>query len=108
MIQVTVPATTANVGPGFDCLGIALTLYNRIEVAEISHGLIIEVSGVDQHLIDKDENNLVYRSMMKGFEAIGYHPRGLRIKQHNEIPVARGLGSSAACIVGGIVAANKI
>ncbi|ABR46795.1 homoserine kinase [Alkaliphilus metalliredigens QYMF] len=108
MIHVTVPATTANVGPGFDCLGIALSLYNHIEVEEIPEGLVIEVSGVDQDLIEKDEGNLVYQSMLKAFKAIGYQPSGLRIKQYNGIPVARGLGSSAACIVGGVLAANKM
>lgn len=108
MIKVRVPATTANIGPGFDCLGMALSLYNTIEVEENSKGLVIESTGIDQHLIDRDEKNLVYQSMMKGFKALGYMPSGLRIKLHNEIPIARGLGSSAACIVGGIVAANKI
>lgn len=107
-MKVITPATTANIGPGFDCLGIALSLYNSIEVEEISEGLVIEVSGVSEHLIETDENNLVYRSMLKCFEVIGYKPKGLKIKQYNEIPIARGLGSSAACIVGGIVAANEI
>ncbi|AKL97165.1 homoserine kinase ThrB [Clostridium aceticum] len=108
MIKVTVPATTANVGPGFDCLGIALSLYNEIEVEEIEEGLLIEVEGRDQEKIEKNKNNLIYQSMLKTFDKIDRYPKGLRIKQYNNIPLARGLGSSAACIVGGIVAANKL
>ncbi|AOY75211.1 homoserine kinase [Clostridium formicaceticum] len=108
MIKVTVPATTANVGPGFDCLGIALSLYNEIEVEEIEKGLLIEVEGRDQEKIEKNKNNLIYQSMLRVFDKIGKYPKGIKIKQYNNIPLARGLGSSAACIVGGIVAANKL
>ncbi|MCC5909435.1 MAG: homoserine kinase [Clostridiaceae bacterium] len=108
MIKVSVPATTANIGPGFDCIGMALTLYNEIQVEETNKDLIIEVTGRDAENIEKDENNLVYKSMLKVFDKIGYRPKGLKIKQHNGIPMARGLGSSAACIVGGVTAANKL
>lgn len=108
MISVSVPATTANVGPGFDCLGIALTLYNTIEAEIMSEGLKIEVAGRDSQSIETDETNLVYRSMVRCFEAIGEFPSGLYLKQYNEIPISRGLGSSAACIVGGLVAANQL
>lgn len=108
MVRVTVPATTANIGPGFDCLGIALSLYNDIEVEEIEKGLLIEVEGRDKEKIETNERNLIYQSMLKTFDKIGWHPKGLRIKQYNRIPVSRGLGSSAACIVGGIMAANKL
>lgn len=108
MVRVIVPATTANIGPGFDCLGIALSLCNEIEAEEIEKGLFIEVEGRDKEKIETNEGNLIYRSMLKTFDKIGWHPKGLRIKQYNRIPVSRGLGSSAACIVGGIVAANKL
>ncbi|SES95397.1 homoserine kinase [Natronincola peptidivorans] len=108
MVRVTVPATTANIGPGFDCLGIALSLYNAIEVEETDQGLIIEVEGRDREKIETNENNLIYQSMLKTFERVDYRPKGLKIKQYNNIPMARGLGSSAACIVGGVVAANKL
>mgnify|MGYP000986795297 CR=1 FL=1 len=108
MPSISVPATTANVGPGFDCLGMALSLYNDITVDEIPDGLEIEVGGRDKEKIKTDESNLVYQSMLKTFERIGEAPKGLRIKQFNRIPISRGLGSSAACIVGGIMAVNKL
>ncbi|MDR5659150.1 homoserine kinase [Serpentinicella sp. ANB-PHB4] len=108
MIKVTVPATTANMGPGFDCLGMALSLYNIIEVKEIEKGLCVEVEGIDKEVIEVDERNLVYICMKKVFEKVGYNPKGLSIKQYNNIPVSRGLGSSAACIVGGLLAANML
>lgn len=108
MHKIVVPATTANIGPGFDCLGIALSLYNEIEVEEISEGLVIEVEGRDKEKIETNENNLVYQSMLRTFDKIGSYPKGLKIKQFNNIPISRGLGSSAACIVGGVMAANKL
>ncbi|MCT4595171.1 MAG: homoserine kinase [Anaeromicrobium sp.] len=104
MIRVQVPATTANVGPGFDALGIALDLYNVFYMEEIDSGLIIE--GVDEEF--KNEDNLIYQSMVTTFEEIGYRPKGIRIKVESNIPVSRGLGSSATCIVGGIMGANAL
>lgn len=104
MIEVKVPATSANMGPGFDCLGAAVDMYNRYIVEEIEEGLIIE--GCDDKF--KNEDNLVYVSMKKCFEKTGYKPEGLKIKIESEIPVSRGLGSSAACIVGGVAAANEL
>ncbi len=108
MFKVQVPATTANIGPGFDSLGIALRLYNTIEIEEISEGLVIEASGRDAELIETDEGNLVYKSIRKALEKINYSPKGLYIRQYNEIPISRGLGSSAACIVGGLLAGNML
>ncbi|MGY4687523.1 homoserine kinase [Petrotoga halophila] len=108
MIRVKVPATTANIGPGFDSLGIALQLYNIIEVEEINFGLEINVPVEDRMHIETNEHNLVYRAMKRLFEVVDFHPKGLRINLINNIPLARGLGSSAACIAGGLVAANKL
>jgi homoserine kinase len=104
MIKIKVPATSANMGPGFDCLGVALDLYNEFEVEETSEG--IEITGCAKEYCNS--NNLFYRSMNKCFEAVGYSPKGLRIKVASAIPISRGLGSSAACIVGGIAAANEL
>jgi homoserine kinase len=104
MIKVRVPATSANLGPGFDCLGIALNLYNKFELEEIDKG--IEFIGCAEKF--KNKNNLVYTSMEKCFDEIGYKSRGMRIKMQCDIPVSRGLGSSAACILGGVMAASEI
>ncbi|MBM7854622.1 homoserine kinase [Desulfohalotomaculum tongense] len=106
MIRVQVPATTANLGPGFDCLGMALKLYNTVEMDETSAGLTIEVHGDGAASIPRDESNIVYKAAHKVFQHVNYNPAGLKIRLTNRVPVCRGLGSSAAAIVGGIVAAN--
>ncbi|WP_352418977.1 homoserine kinase [Proteiniborus sp.] len=104
MIKVKVPATSANLGPGFDTLGLALNLYNTFLFEEISNGL--EVNGCDPGYAN--EKNLVYTSMMKTFDKIGYKPKGIRIDMNTDIPISRGMGSSAACILGGVIGANKL
>ncbi|NEZ76063.1 homoserine kinase [Clostridium botulinum] len=104
MVEVRVPATSANIGPGFDCLGIAVNMYNKFFVEEIEEGLIFE-GCADKF---KNEDNLIYVAMKKYFDKIGYKPTGLRIKIESDIPVSRGLGSSAACVVGGIASANEL
>lgn len=104
MIKVKVPATSANIGPGFDSLGIALDIYNTYNVEEIDSGLIIE--GCEE--IYANEHNLTYIAMLKCFEKIGYKPKGIKIVIESDVPVSRGLGSSATCIVGGLVAANEL
>lgn len=104
MVEVRVPATSANIGPGFDCLGVAVNMYNKFFVEEIEEGLIFE-GCADKF---KNEDNLIYVAMKKCFDKIGYKPTGLRIKIESDIPVSRGLGSSAACVVGGIVSANEL
>lgn len=108
MISISVPATSANLGPGFDCLGMAIDMHNIIEVEEVEEGLHIEVPLSERAMIPTDESNLIYSSMVTLFNKVGYKVGGLRIRQINNIPIAMGLGSSAACIVGGIVAANYI
>ena len=108
MIRVKVPATTANIGPGFDSLGIALQLYNIIEVEEINRGLEIHVPSEDKEYIESNDHNLVYQAMKRLFDVVDFQPKGLRINLINNIPIARGLGSSAACIVGGLVVANEL
>lgn len=108
MVTVKVPATSANMGSGFDSVGVALQLYNTVSAEEIDCGLNIEIKDESSRYIPLNERNLVYRAMMSTFERIGYTPKGLHIVQTNNIPVTRGLGSSSACIVGGIMAANKI
>ena len=105
MIKVRVPATSANMGPGFDSLGIALKLYNVFGFKETEEGLTFK--GVPEEFCN--ENNVVYEAMMKCFEKGGYSPKGLEISTlSQDVPVARGLGSSSTCIVGGLVGANEI
>lgn len=108
MIRVQVPATTANLGPGFDCLGMALELYNVVEIIPISQGLVIEVSGEGANEIPRDEHNLVYQAVQRVFRQVGYSPSGLKLRLSNQVPVSRGLGSSTAAIVGGVIAANLL
>jgi homoserine kinase len=107
-VTVKTPATTANLGPGFDTLGLALKLYNIVELEETNDGLEIECSGDGAEQIPTDESNLVFKAAELVFEQVGYKPSGLKIRLRNEIPFARGLGSSAASIVGGAVAANRL
>lgn len=107
MIRVKVPATSANMGPGFDCLGVAVGLYNQIEVEETESGIeIVQMGTYTKNIPLKD--NLVYKAMCEVFDKTGKRPDGLKIKINTSIPATRGLGSSAACIVGGLVAANTI
>lgn len=108
MVRVQVPATTANMGPGFDTLGMALKMYNIVEMEAAGRGLSIEVDGDGADQIPRDNGNIVYIAASKVFKTTGYKPNGLKIKISNNIPLARGLGSSAAAIVGGLMASNII
>ena len=105
MIEVRVPATTANMGTGFDSFGAALGLYNKISVKETEQGLRIKNFGLADY-VATGENNLIYRAMLKVFDYVGYERKGLSIHQRSAIPQTRGLGSSSAGIVGGLYAAN--
>ena len=106
MLEIRVPATSANMGPGFDCLGVALNLYNCFKIEERESGL--QIDGCEEAY--RNEKNLVYVSMQKCFEKMGYKHRqkGISINFESCIPISRGLGSSAACILGGVLAANEI
>ncbi|MGI5877974.1 MAG: homoserine kinase [Christensenellales bacterium] len=107
MIRVHVPAGTTNLGAGFDCLGLALAISNTIAVGE-SDALRIEVPQEEEGRIPQDERNLVWQAMVRTWEAAGVAVRPVSIRQVNRIPVTRGLGSSAAAIVSGIVAADRL
>ncbi len=111
-VAVVAPATTANLGPGFDCLGLALDLWNRMEVQPGEHGgvseTVVEVNGQGAGELSTDGNNLVYRAMSFLFHEADLEMPPVRIRCHNEIPLQRGLGSSAAAIAGGLVAANAL
>lgn len=106
MIEIRVPATSANIGPGFDCLGLALNMYNYFCFEEIEYG--VEIYGCDKTFCN--ENNLIYSSMQKCLDILGnaQFKNGIRIQVKSEIPVSRGLGSSATCILAGVLAANEL
>lgn len=105
MIKVRIPATSANIGPGFDALGVALGMYNYVYLDEADGLHILSRDGAD---IPLDESNLVYRAAASLYEHCGRRLRGLTIEQLSHIPQARGLGSSSACIVGGLLGANEL
>lgn len=107
MIRLRIPASSANMGPGFDTLGVALNLYSRLEIEEIPEGIVVNTIN-PKSFTPKDENNLIYKAAMSVFEYTGYKAKGLKIVQDSAIPMTRGLGSSSACIIGGMLAANII
>ncbi len=109
MVTVEVPATSANLGPGFDCLGLALGLSNRIVVEPLDVPRFeVEVAGAGAGRLPTDGRNLVAVSMRRLFQRVPGAPRGARIRQQNDIPLCSGLGSSAAARVAGILAANRL
>lgn len=105
MIRIQVPATSANLGSGFDSLGIALTLYNQVWMEESD---TLDISSKDNIKIPTDETNLIFWAAKLLYEQCGRKLPGLKIIQQNDIPMARGLGSSSACIVSGILGANRL
>ena len=109
MAQVSVPASSANIGPGFDCFGIALELRDRYAAQVLDDPTFdVDVTGEGADEVKKDAKNLVIRSMMRGFEHMGGKPRGIALRALNVIPHGRGLGSSAAAIVGGLTLARSL
>jgi homoserine kinase len=105
---VRVPATSANLGPGFDALGLALTLHDRVEARITGGGVDIDVTGEGRETTGTGENHLVVRAMRAAFSVTGGQPPGLALRCVNRIPHGRGLGSSAAAIVAGILAARAL
>ncbi|MCI8359752.1 MAG: homoserine kinase [Clostridiales bacterium] len=105
MIEVKIPATSANLGSGFDALGLALTLYNTVYMEEWDGADIASLDGVE---VPAGEDNLIFATAKRLYEICGKPFRGMRIRQKNDIPMARGLGSSSACLVGGLLGANTL
>ena len=106
-ITVRAPATTANMGPGFDSMGMALELFNTISI-EPSDRFSIRITGNGSRELSKGPDNMVYRGVANVYDYLGSEPPPLAVSCHNEIPLRRGLGSSAAAISGGMVAANLL
>lgn len=108
-INIRVPGTTANCGPGFDTVGIACTIYNDLELTLCDEeGISLEVIGEGAGFIPSNESNVVVKAIRMILSKTGYKAKGIKLKMINNIPLARGLGSSAAAIVGGLVGANEI
>ncbi len=117
-ISVKVPASTSNLGPGFDCIGMALPVYNTITIEEtvlpgtgIEINVINESENADDLLTEHmplDENSIIYKAVEILYNSIGQTPSELKITVQSQIPIARGLGSSASVIVGGLLAANEL
>jgi homoserine kinase len=105
-VAVRVPGTTANLGPGFDCLGMALELFNLVRVETGRSG--VEIIGEGAQVLPAGPENLVYRAMERVFRHVGAPLPPLALSCYNAIPLARGLGSSSAAIVGGMVVANAL
>jgi homoserine kinase len=104
LVRVRVPASTANLGPGFDALGLALALYDEVEVRSVASGLRVEVYGEGAGQVPTDEGHLVVRALRAACGRLGCQPNGLVLRCHNSIPQARGLGSSAAAALAGVLA----
>ncbi len=108
-VTVIVPATTANLGPGFDCIGAALTLYNEFKFTRLEEGgLTIHVTGTEAERVQTDESNLLYQAFLKLYQYIEQTPPSVKMEIQLGVPLARGLGSSATAIVGGLIGANEL
>jgi homoserine kinase len=107
MLKIRVPATSANLGPGFDCLGMALDLWNEMTF-EPADEVIYEVTGEDAHKLNNYPKNLLTNSFIQVYDFCGKKFTGMRIRSHNNILLSSGVGSSAAAIVAGLFAANEL
>jgi len=107
-VRVRVPATSANLGPAFDCAGLALALYDDVVVRVADSGLVVDVAGEGAEDLPRDKRHLVVKSLRAAFTALGGQPRGLEVVCANRIPQSRGLGSSSAAIVAAVMAARAL
>jgi homoserine kinase len=107
-VRVRPPASSANLGPGFDALGLALTVHDEVEVEITDGGLTVEIEGEGAADLPRTEDHLLVRSLRLAFDALGGQPPGLRLSCLNRIPHARGMGSSSAAIVAGLLAARAL
>ena len=107
-VRVQVPATSANLGPGFDAFGLALTHHDTLTARVTPGGYVVQVGGEGAGDLPGDEEHLVVRAMLATFDALGGRPPGLHVECVNRIPQARGLGSSSAAIVGGVQLARAL
>jgi homoserine kinase len=104
-VEIKVPCSTSNLGPGFDAIGLALRLYNTFTFERLSHGLEITIEGEGAGQLETDSGNRTFRSYAAVFNALRLAPYPVHIHQNNEIPLARGLGGSATAVLAGVIAA---
>jgi homoserine kinase len=107
-VKVRVPATVANLGPGFDALGVAVRMHLEIDIEPRRESVDVLIEGEGAEQLPKDETNLVIRSMNTFFDYVGRRPPGYAVHVRNPIPLGSGLGSSAAAVVGGLFAARAV
>jgi homoserine kinase len=108
-VRVRVPATSANLGPGFDALGLALGIYDDVDVRALgSAELLVEVTGEGAGEVPTDEEHLIVRSLRYALDYVGAPQVGLHLRSHNRIPHGRGMGSSAGAVVAGVLAARML
>lgn len=107
-VSVRIPASSANLGPGYDALGLALTLYDEMTAEVTGDELVIDVRGEGAGQVPLDDRHLVVKAMYAAFDLLGERPSGIVLRCRNSIPHGRGLGSSSAAIVGGIVLARAL
>lgn len=108
-VQVKVPATTANLGPGYDCLGLALDLWNNVTFSQDSSGIHIEIEGEGSSTLPRNAGNQILRAAVRVFQECGHPiPKNMQINCQNKIPLGSGLGSSAAAVLSGLLGANAL
>jgi homoserine kinase len=107
-VTVEVPATSANLGPGFDCFGLALSWRDQVELAVTEGGFVVDVTGESADAVPRDASHLILRSALRGLADLDHSVPGLRLRCHGTIPHGRGLGSSSAAIVAGLLAAAAL
>jgi len=108
-VKVKIPASTTNLGPGFDCLGLALQLYNTVELTRVKERrIIIDIKGEGEESLPKNKENIIIPALKLIFDNAGLPLEGIKIKEINNIPIKRGLGSSAATRLGGILGASAL
>ena len=112
MVKITVPASSANLGAGFDALGIALTLYNHVWMEEAANGSadnpVCRIESTDGVPVPLGGDNMIYDAARMLYRRLGHPFRGLNLRQQSDIPMTRGLGSSSACLVAGLLGANAL
>ncbi len=107
-VCISIPATSANMGPGFDCLGMALNIHNKVTFSVCDSPTCVNITGEGAEKLSRGTNNLIYRTAVRVYQKLGKHIPRLTIDCHNEIPLNRGLGSSSAAIMGSIMAVNVL